>query len=134
MRKKQGKSLSWARSRWFLGITLTLFFLLSISLSKELYRSYQINQEINKLQADIIGLESKNQEIADFVEYLKTDRYFEEQARLKFGLKSPGEKVLVLQDDSSAGVAIPGFSAAAGQNQVQEINNPQKWFQYFFGG
>lgn len=84
------KSLAFVKSKWFLGITLTLFLLLSISLIKEMVRSYQINQEIRLLQSKIIGLESENQEIADFVEYLKTDRYYEEQARLKFGLKSPG--------------------------------------------
>ena len=132
------KNKSWIKSRWFLIITLSVFALISISLIKEFYRSYQINKEIENLQNEILALEGENQEIADFVEYLKTDAYFEQQARLKFGLKSDGEKVIVLQGEDENGTTIGseeegsifGFNT---HGDEKNRSNPVKWFNYFFG-
>lgn len=131
----------WLTSRWFLIAIAIVFFLLAASLAKELIRSYQINQEIAQLKQDISDLEVSNQDFLEFVEYLKTNRYFEEQARLKLGLKAPGERVIVLQnDDEDAGVAADDSSRFAGREvslsgkaELAAMSNPSKWMAYFFG-
>jgi hypothetical protein len=117
----------------------TLFLLVAVSFSKELMRSYQIKKEIERLQEDIASLHGKNKEMSDFVEYLKTDAYFEQQARLKLGLKAEGEKLLVLTDTPEVVEPSddPSYRSPGTREQPQGVSqgsNPAKWFHYFFGG
>lgn len=134
MRLKRTKRLvpAWLLSKWFLAVVLVFFVLITVSLAREYYRSYQINNEIAVLQQEINSLQGQNTELSDFVEYLKTDRYFQEQARLKFGLKSPGEKVIVLKDDGSAVNESELSSEFEFTSSGKQKTNPSKWFAYFF--
>jgi len=132
---------AWLSSRWFLIAIAIIFFLLTASLFKELFRSYQINKEINTLKEQIAQLEVDNQEFIEFVEYLKTNRYFEEQARLKLGLKAPGEHVIVLKgedeqiENGDGGETTFGWGESRSIDSVDiaSMNNPKKWLVYFFG-
>lgn len=128
----------WFRSRWLLFICAAVFFLVAVSFVKELLRSYRINQEIESLRAAIDGLQEHNQKTSSFVEYLKTDAYFQEQARLKLGLKEQGEKVVVLKESQPSTAAnTPAerttlFGSAVSGNKAGG-RNPQRWLAYFFG-
>lgn len=133
MKPDRLKRDSWFRSKWFLGAVLGVFFLSSLALAKELVRSYQINRDIDRLKTEITSLQSENHELANFVEFLKTDRYFEEQARLKFSLKEPGEKVLVLREEAGAGEEAVLGAATALTIEQQKVSNASKWLSYFFG-
>ncbi len=118
-----------------LGILL-LVALIGFSLAKEFIRSYQIHSEIEALQQQIVALESQNRQTSDFVEYLKTDSYFDQQARIKLGLKEPGEKVIVINDQFKK-TTVPD-DALDGAMALQTFqrdgrSNPKKWFAYFFG-
>lgn len=133
MRLKKNKyAPSWLMSKWFLVVVLFVLFFISTSLVKEYYRSYQINKEIALLKEQISELEYDNQETSDFVEYLKTDRYFQEQARLKFGLKEAGEKVVVLKGHDEQGEEVVDDYIVFQQEKEKEKTNPSKWFAYFF--
>lgn len=125
------------RSTWVMIGAGVLFLLVAVSFTKELMRSYQIRKEIERLREDILTLQGQNTQMTDFVEYLKTDAYFEEQARLKLGLKADGEKLLVLTDTPE--IVVSGKDAAprsvAKSNAAPSAaTNPQRWFRYFFGG
>lgn len=136
MRKRRERQAgnTWLSSRWFFITIIILFVLLSASLIKELYRSYQIKKEIDTLKSQIESLENENQEFAHFVEYLKTDRYFEEQARIKLGLKAPGEKVIVLkgeEETENPPEQAGGLVRNARDIETAGLTNPQKWLSYF---
>lgn len=122
----------------FATLGLALFVaLLTVSLVKEYLRSRQIHNEIEALRQQIAELDASNRKTSDFVEYLKTDSYFEQQARLKLGLKAPGERVLVIHDVPTANSgesAIPSGAVALQTFQRDGRTNPRKWFDYFFGG
>lgn len=121
------QKIGWFKSHWVILVTLLLFILLSSAFVKEIVRSHQIESEILALETEINDLESKNNKEANFVEYLKTEHYLEEQARLKLGLKKEGEKVVVLHDGSSdANVSF------VNENKNKDYSNPRKWFAYFF--
>ena len=135
-RKEPRSNRSWIFSRWFFVVLGLVLILLVTSLSKEFYRSHQVNKEIDSLKDQVIALETNNAEFSEFVEYLKTDIYFEEQARIKLGMKQPGEKVLVLKegdevssgDDSNKSLVANLLSKKDGQL----LSNRQKWWLYFF--
>lgn len=116
------------------------------------YRNYRqshgINQEISDLENEIDHYEKKNQELKKMVDYLKSDQFAEEQARLNMGMKKPGEEVVVIKDLPSAETAPSQTEEAkpSGANQVFNIpglekpnpekgeSNIQKWADYFFAG
>ena len=118
-----------------LGLVVCLF--VATSFAKELIRSYQINRDIESLKRNITQLQGQNERMADFVEYLKTDAYFEQQARLKLNLKRAGEKEIVLKNPAqdvaahAGDIAPPLVSATRAQDDQQ--SNPSKWVHFFFG-
>ena len=79
-RTKHKYAPAWLVSKWFLVVISVLLIFLTISLAREFYRSYQINTEIAVLQEEINSLKGDNTELSEFVDYLKTDRYFQERA------------------------------------------------------
>jgi len=104
-----------------------ILILISIPLVKNISKRYAINQEVMDLENEIKDLESKNRDFKSFVSYLESDQFVEEQARLKLGLKKPGEDVVVLKEDLNASSSI-----ANALNENLNISNPQRWWSYFF--
>lgn len=127
----------WFRSRWLLVVCALVCVLMTISFVKEIVRSYRINQEIASLHKEIDSLQQHNQKTSDFVEYLKTDTYFQQEARLKLGLKEQGEKVVVLEPGSTSTTSLPDASPESLTDllrpAVHDQNNPSRWLTYFFG-
>lgn len=136
LRKPSYRKQSWFASKWFLSLVLVIFLLLAVSLAKEFYRSHQINQEIALLQEEINQLEGKNQEFSEFVEFLKTDVYLEEQARIKLGMKAPGEKVIVLKDgpinENGEVESSSGGEEGLVSKESRFTSNRTKWWNYFW--
>lgn len=132
--KEQRKIGSWLSTRWFLGVVFIVFMLIGISLVKELFRSHQINNEIEQLEQQIASLEQNKQHYQEFVEYLKTDRYLEEQARLKLGLKSPGEHMLIIADEKTTNETTKQLNSGilgSLDKEIEYMSNPEKWLAYF---
>lgn len=112
----------------FIGFVILIF--VALALSKEIYRRYQINQEIKSIKEEIERLEKRNQELQALVDYLNSDSYKEIQARQNLGLQKPGEQAVAVQP------APPNLDVEAQTlNHEEEKNllNPQKWWNYFFG-
>lgn len=118
---------------------LAAIILISFPFAKNTLKQYRINKEINELKKEIFDLQNKNVDLKNFVFYLESDQFAEEQARLNLGLKKPGEELTVIKiaaDDTLAGTSsgatifnIPGY-----EKKVPEIkkSNPRKWLDYFF--
>ncbi|MFH0854694.1 MAG: septum formation initiator family protein [bacterium] len=113
------------KSIFLLAVILAGFF--SISFIKETYRNYKINKEIKNLKENIEFLRNENLELLDFIKYLKTDNFIENEARLKFGMKKLGEKTFIIEKNLTEknGVKI-------NKEIAKEISNIQKWRNYFF--
>lgn len=102
----------------------------SIALGKEIYRRYQINQEIKKAKDEIEDLEKKNRELQALIDYLNTDSFKEIQARQNLGLQKEGETAVAIE---------PGIFASSEKNEttfesnnVEESSNLRRWWNYFF--
>lgn len=115
------------RSKWLAAVLLLFLVVFLGYFGKEYSRRYYLQQQINSLEQQIGELENKNQDFSKLLDYFNTQGFTEEEARLKLGLKKPGETVVV--------VDTPGERAgqnAAASGVVGNLSNAQKWWYYFF--
>lgn len=118
---------------------LAAIILISFPFAKNTIKQYRINKEINELKKEISGLQNKNVDLKNFVSYLESDQFAEEQARLNLGLKKPGEELTVIKiaagdnlASTSSGATmfnIPGYEKTGPELKA---SNPRKWLNYFF--
>lgn len=121
-------------------IGLIVIILISFPFAKNAAKQYKINQEISDYKKDITSLQNKNADLKNFVSYLESDQFTEEQARLKLNLKKPGEDVTIIKTDgngpqlasSSAGDQIFNIPGREKAEPSLVISNPRKWLNYFF--
>lgn len=124
-------------------IALTIFgLLLCISIAipltnKVVLKQYAINKEIEELKNEASRLENKKTEFGKTIEYLKSDQFMLEQARLNLNLKKDGEEVVVVQTDKdyekTDTVIEPSKVYEANQAAViqNESGNYKKWMEFF---
>ncbi|MFH0907078.1 MAG: septum formation initiator family protein [bacterium] len=124
-------------SKTFLFFIVLILIVLSVNLGRESYRKYQLTKEIDNFRTEIERLEGRKQQLASLMEYFKDDSYLEREARLKFNLKKPGEKVVVLSEkldsniQENTEVVIPPTDRFVSNDA--ETTNYWEWWKYFFG-
>ncbi len=134
---KKKSNIVYQLSLSFLG--LLIVFLIGLPLINKIKQRNEIKKEIIDLQKEIRDLEEKNSKLEKVVNYLESDQFIEEQARLKLGLKKPGEEVVVINDKRTNNQSstsdtlynISGLNKEKPKNFYQE-SNPLKWLKYFF--
>ena len=119
-------------------IGLVVLVLISVPLARNMSKRYRVNDEINDLQREIDDLEGRNSELKNLVEYLNSDSFVEEQARLKLNYKKIGEEVFVIKDipvssdsifnKNNPSYNIPGLD----DGSFKKDSNISKWWKYFF--
>ena len=105
-------------------ILIIVFIFCLISLVGQTVKYISIKKDIGALEAQIKFLEDKNQGLITSLENVKSDFYKEREARLKFGLKWPGEQVVVINLGDNQNVADQPSSNL-------DSFNPLQWWQYF---
>jgi len=116
----------------FLG--LVIIILISVPLAKNISKRYEISREIRGLEEEIKEQEFKNNDLKKLINYLESDQFVEEQARLNLGLKKPGEGVAVIidnQDTLNQASNSLTSNNGGGTANLGEINNLQRWWGYF---
>lgn len=109
---------------------LAVLVLISIPISKNISKRYVIDQEIIDLEKEIIELESGNKNLKKIINYLESDQFVEEQARLSLGLKRPEEEVVVI--NSVGQVAGISDRSSEEDDEISNDSNPVLWWKYFF--
>lgn len=116
---------------------------LGFAFGREYVRNREIQNEISRLQNEASALQARNLEIADLNTAFRTESFIEREARLKLGMKKPGETVVVITEPASTDVALfPEENEDALESetdprallvvdQQEEVANPVKWWQYF---
>ncbi|TSC65931.1 MAG: Uncharacterized protein G01um101477_280 [Candidatus Doudnabacteria bacterium Gr01-1014_77] len=114
-----------------IGGSIFLLFLLVVSFGQFRNR-HSIQKEIDSLTKQADQIQKNNEEVKNFIAYLKTDSYKEQAARQQLNLKKEGETVY-------------SFSALSPQTEVvnqEEVikqenakkSNLNKWVTYFLRG
>lgn len=105
-------------------VLIAIFVLCSFNLARQTVKYLSIKKEINSLEREIKKMEEKNLETTASLEYLNSKFYQEKEARAKFGLQKPDEKVLVIlpPPEQEENPVVP--KKDAGFNLI-------KWWRYF---
>jgi cell division protein FtsB len=122
---KRNKKNFFSGPLWLTFILLVVLGCLAGPLSSNFLRKQKVDSEILELQKEISRLDSSNKDLEKLLVYLKSDQFAEVQARVNFGLKKPGEEVVVIKSGENS-KEIEAAGAEEGKN-----SNPVKWLKYF---
>ncbi|MFH1744936.1 MAG: septum formation initiator family protein [bacterium] len=114
-------------------VCLVIAVAIGAPLVKKVNKQRAVNKEIRELEEEIKELEGKNSELKTFLEYLDSDQYIDEQARLNLNYKKTGEEVAVITGLENAENSLKNSNTKAEDSEAKgSISNPQKWFKHFF--
>ncbi len=109
---------------------------LLIGLGRTYWNNFHLKQEIDTLEAQAESLESKSIEIKKLKNYLGSQEFLENEARLKLGLQKPGEETIVIEglgEKSNTRNDINSLDSKKIANRFENwLENPGKWWEYFF--
>lgn len=138
MKKKTGRKKSIAyrflSSKAVLVGSLAILTLIGITLTKEVYRNYEINREIRVIKENVKNLELRNKELTSLLEYFETDSFREREARQKLNLQKEGEIAVAIPSSRSNTIDLKKIAQLSeqGNQPNQNPSNPIKWWNYFF--
>ncbi len=133
------RSSSLPALRWpvLFALLSAIVFFVGASTVRETYRGWKVDQEIEGLKSHISQLESQKHSMSDLLDRMKTDSYIEQEARLRFNLKKPGEHV-VLFEEGDVNPRMAWSESSATSTDVDATMNahsiPRRWVEYFVGG
>lgn len=101
----------------------------TMSFGRELYNNYQVDQEISRLKEKTAALQAEKFSILSLKEQFSSQDFLEGEARIKMGLKKPGETAMIIPETQEEEVVTSGF---ANSLEPKEESNFRKWWNYFF--
>ncbi len=108
-------------------LALLLFFAL-VSLGREINRQINLKKEFNYLKEQAATLESENQKLTNELEKTETEYFKEKAARLKLGLRKPGERMIVVIAPEN----LDRENTSNSRYLKNKISNFKIWWQHFF--
>lgn len=114
-------------------IGLIIIISIAIPLIKNLNKQHQINNEIKGLEEEISQLENKNLQLKNLTEYLGSDEFVNEQARLQLNYRAEGEEVVVIKSkEEPSAQSTDNKEKIMYNNKKKTRSNPSRWWNYFF--
>jgi cell division protein FtsB len=98
------------------------------SLRREAVKGSDLDKEMERLQKEVENLETRNSALVNLTKDLSDLEFLESEARVKMGMKLPGETVVVI----NRATTTPKMAAAGEGGGALIWENPKKWYQYFF--
>jgi len=99
-------------------------------------RNYGLQKEVDykKRQLQLAELQKENLELQN--RYYATNEYKELALRDSLGLVMPGEKLLILPENSEAAKNADKTAVAsgAGATHLEQTSNMEQWLNFLFGG
>jgi len=122
----------WSSRGFVLMLALVVLFL-GISVTKELIRRIEMRAEIASLETDVERLTKRNTEIDDLIALFSTSAQQDKEARVKLGLQSPGETVIVLPHrQTEKEIVLPDSDRIDYIPVHSQKTNPEKWLHFFW--
>lgn len=128
------------RTRWFYIVNFVLIILVGVSFGREVVHSRDISIRIATLKKQQQELQAEHLAITDLKDAVQTETFVEGEARLKLGLKKPGENLVILKDQKTATKSPSRTPADGGKTDTdtpdviseKQLANSTKWWYYFF--
>lgn len=121
-------------SNMALVLVLVILLFLIMGIGREYVKQRSLNSEIAGLEQELEKLNLNKKIFLSSIEEYQSDSFLEQEARAKFNLKKPGEKVAVIpvpnMDDS---LLTEKDEKRAQELRGARFENIFAWWQYFFG-
>ncbi len=130
------------RWRFLFVVNVLIILFLGVTFGREYFRTREIQKEINNLESEAKALFARNITLTELQTSVQTESFIEREARLKLGMKKPGEQVIVIQETQKGdkeGQAERGEDPSDPLDLVLDttqdrppVANATKWWYYFF--
>ncbi len=129
--------------RYLSAVNVLLILLIMLSFGREMVRRKDIDGQIHTLQKQAQEMQTQNIALTELHDAVQTESYIEREARLKLGLKKPGESVVILKGEGDRGdksnkgnrggdSTDPLGIIVEGSGGQKQFANSTKWWYYFF--
>jgi len=109
-----------------LGVTGVVALFVVMSLVQEMNRRWQVQREVRQLEEQANEMQQAVTQLENLNQYFRTDDYQERLAREKLNYQAPGEKVVLIPDETRTATAEAATPAEA------PMSIPEKWWRIFF--
>ena len=129
-RRRSGYTLPASRGglAW-LDVLLLVGAFVAFQVGREVYASWSIGQEADRIRAEIVAMAEENAELQRELDYLQSDAYISAEARKLLNLGWWNERVLIIP---------PGAEAELPPSLLERQEPPapllEQWLELFFGG
>lgn len=130
------------RLRVFLIINMVVLFFLSLSFGREWTRNASIEGQIDDLKEQKETMESRKLELLSLGQTIQSQFFLEQEGRLKYGLRKPGEELVVVTNTQTeqpasaeandSGDIFADGGSIEGSGDPTPTSNPTRWWNYFF--
>ncbi len=122
-------------SWWIVVAAGGLVVVFSVAIVREVLRTRQVRDQVQRLRDQVGAEEQRYAQLEELITYLGSQTFQEREARLKLGLRKPGERVIVVPPGTIPTTnSATGNLAAGGKAQTDpKESNPQRWWRYLFG-
>ncbi len=116
-------------SYFFLIVLIAVASIITLSYARTYYNDYQIKQEIVNLQEQADKLKTKKIKLLEELNYVKSDSFVEEVAKVELNLANNGEKVVMIKTSNTTTEEI--------YRQPEDVmlkltdKNYSKWFNLY---
>lgn len=112
------------------GFIIVAYMLYALTVS--IYRDYEIDRHIKDFETEQEKLTEENQQKLEDYQYYTSQTYIEKIAKQNLGLINPGEKVIILPAGDDTSMSKTEETEAEFTLKLSRMNNPQKWWTFFF--
>jgi cell division protein FtsB len=129
----QPKSSMIARWRYAIIGAILVVVIFGVGAIRESYRGWQADAEIRALEAQANELEGRNARLRDLASALQSPDRLDLEARMRLGMKQPGEHVVLLDGFAASGTWQESVKFDVVPDKPEVVySNPQQWVRYFF--
>ncbi|KKP37597.1 hypothetical protein A2483_01940 [Candidatus Peregrinibacteria bacterium RIFOXYC2_FULL_33_13] len=113
-----------------LGFILILYML--YALTTKIYDNYLIDQHIKTFTTKNKNLLSENSKKLEDYQYYTSDAYIEKTAKQSLSLINPGEKVIIITENSNPTLPESELLESEKIERMKKMPNYKKWWNFFF--
>lgn len=111
--------------------------LLSIGIIREYLKQKELDREVLTLEQELASLNLNKKNFLTSIDAYQSEFFVEQEARAKFNLKKPGEKVVIIPSTTIETINANKAQLVEGaDNNLKKnlyIENISSWVNYFFG-
>jgi len=109
---------------------------ITIPIVRNAQKQKKLNNEIKELEKEVTRLDGNNTDLKKMINYLNSDQFVLEQARLNLNYKKENEEVVVIKDKADekeidSGKPVFNINEEKKENNFFKNSNLYKWWHFF---